>query len=65
MIQTLTAVDADTARYFVHDKYVGLAAFQSAEATEAERNARFMSVGILAARERIWLHAPALKDLAR
>jgi len=57
--------DDEVFSYFVHKEYVGLAAFQSAEATEAERNARFVSVGILAARTEIWRYAQPLKDLAK
>lgn len=49
----------------MHGKYVGLAAFQGVDATEEERNARFVSVGILAPPEQIWLYAQALKDLAK
>ena len=52
-------------RYFVHDKYTGIAAFQSEDATEAERNARFVSIGVLSVNEKLWLYAPALQDLAR
>lgn len=52
-------------RYFTHDEFVGVAAFKQIEAAEAERNARFVSVGILAAQEDIWQHADTLHRFAR
>jgi hypothetical protein len=52
-------------RYFVHEGYTGASAFQSAEASEAERNARFVSVGVLASGEDAWTYAAELQELAR
>jgi len=56
---------SDEYSYFVHDEQLGLAAFGSGEATEAERNARFISVGILTKHDTAWAHAARLRDLAR
>jgi len=51
--------------YFVHDEQKGLAAFCSGEAPEAERNARFVSVGVLTQHDTVWVHAETLRDLAK
>jgi len=51
--------------YFVHDEQLGLAAFCSGEATEAERNARFVSVGVLTQHDTAWAHAGTLRNLAK
>ena len=56
--------------YFVHREYAGLSAFVSRTASEAERNAHLIAVGILVPLSlgrlgRCWLHARELQDLAR
>jgi hypothetical protein len=55
--------------YFVHDGYAGLSAFEKAEAGAEDRNAQFVSVGILVSRAygrlgRSWLLAEKLQQLA-
>ncbi|KAF1976318.1 hypothetical protein BU23DRAFT_456527 [Bimuria novae-zelandiae CBS 107.79] len=55
--------------YFVHEGYAGLSAFAKADAGAEERNAQFVSVGILVSREygrlgRSWLLASRLRQLA-
>lgn len=55
--------------YFVHEGYAGLSAFAKGEASEEERNAQFVSVGILVSRAygrlgRSWLLAGRLRTLA-
>src|SRR5690242_9469699 len=57
--------------YFTHEGYAGLSAFARGEASEAERNANFVAVGILVRREgwsgrlgRGWLLAGRLEKLA-
>ncbi|KAF2265234.1 hypothetical protein CC78DRAFT_208835 [Lojkania enalia] len=55
--------------YFVHEGYAGLSAFANAPASEAERNANFVAVGILVPLSygrlgRSWLHAPRLQKIA-
>ncbi|KAJ4360214.1 uncharacterized protein N0V89_000774 [Didymosphaeria variabile] len=55
--------------YFVHEGYAGLSAFAKGEAGAEERNAQFVSVGILVSRAygrlgRSWLLASKLKQLA-
>jgi len=65
----LHAVPADLV-YFTHAGYAGLAAFARGEGSAAERNAAFVSVGVLVAREgsgrlgRVWLLAARLQALA-
>ncbi|KAJ4288528.1 hypothetical protein N0V90_011765 [Kalmusia sp. IMI 367209] len=56
--------------YFVHEGYAGLSAFAKGEASAEERNAAFVSVGILVSRAygrlgRSWLLAHRLQDLAK
>ncbi|KAF4535579.1 uncharacterized protein LTHEOB_2571 [Lasiodiplodia theobromae] len=56
--------------YFVHDQYVGLSAFVNDPASEAERNAHLVAVGILVPLSqgrlgRSWLHAQRLRELSR
>ncbi|KAK7545863.1 hypothetical protein IWX50DRAFT_553534 [Phyllosticta citricarpa] len=56
--------------YFVHDRYVGLSAFINGPASEEERNAHLVAVGILVplSRGRLgrsWLHAQKLRELAK
>lgn len=55
--------------YFVHDGYAGLSAFSKADAGAEDRNAQFVSVGILVSRAygrlgRSWLLANKLRQLA-
>ncbi|KAF2274762.1 uncharacterized protein EI97DRAFT_476831 [Westerdykella ornata] len=55
--------------YFVHEGHAGLSAFCNAPASAAERNATFVSVGILVPLNqgrlgRSWLHAERLQSLA-
>jgi hypothetical protein len=55
--------------YFVHEGYAGLSAFAKGEASAEERNANFVSVGILVSRAygrlgRSWLLAERLRKLA-
>lgn len=55
--------------YFVHEGYAGLSAFAKGNAGEEERNAQFVSVGILVSRAygrlgRSWLLASKLRQLA-
>jgi hypothetical protein len=55
--------------YFVHEGYAGLSAFEKGEASAEERNANFVSVGILVSRAygrlgRSWLLAERLRKLA-
>jgi hypothetical protein len=57
-------------RYFIHEGYAGLSAFANGVASEAERNAHFVAVGILVPLSygrlgRSWLHAPRLQKIAR
>ncbi|KAF2714932.1 hypothetical protein K504DRAFT_445856 [Pleomassaria siparia CBS 279.74] len=56
--------------YFVHEGYAGLSAFANEAASAAERNATFISVGILVPLSygrlgRSWLHASRLQKIAR
>ncbi|KAF2749712.1 hypothetical protein M011DRAFT_398028 [Sporormia fimetaria CBS 119925] len=56
--------------YFVHEGYAGLSAFCNAPASEQERNASFVAVGVLVPLSygrlgRSWLHAPRLQTLAK
>ncbi|KAF2085460.1 hypothetical protein K490DRAFT_75097 [Saccharata proteae CBS 121410] len=56
--------------YFVHEQYVGLSAFVRGPASEEERNAHFVAVGILVPVShgrlgRGWLHAQKLREHAR
>ena len=56
--------------YFVHDEYAGVSAFLNQPATEAERSARMLAVGVLVPLEhgrmgKSWRHAEGLKGLAR
>ncbi|KAF2104665.1 hypothetical protein NA57DRAFT_70871 [Rhizodiscina lignyota] len=56
--------------YFVHDEYAGVSAFENSPATEAERNAHFVAVGILVPLSygrlgRSWLYDEQLRQLAR
>ena len=65
----LHGVDNDLV-YFVHEGYAGLSAFARGEATQAERNANFVAVGILVDKKygrlgRSWLCAEKLEGLAR
>ena len=65
----LHGVDNDLV-YFVHEGYAGLSAFARGEATQAERNANFVAVGILVDKKygrlgRSWLYAEKLEGLAR
>lgn len=62
--------ESENRRYFTHDKYAGLSAFVSKAASEEERNANFVSVGILVPQTygrlgRAWMHAQRLRELAR
>lgn len=57
--------------YFTHDGYAGLSAFAKGDASEEDRNANFVSVGILVRKEgrhgrlgRAWLLASRLEKLA-
>lgn len=55
--------------YFVHDDYAGLSAFAKGDASAEDRNAQFVSVGILVSRAygrlgRSWLLAARLQRLA-
>jgi hypothetical protein len=55
--------------YFVHQGYAGLSAFAKGEASAEDRNANFVSVGILVSRAygrlgRSWLLADRLRKLA-
>ena len=57
--------------YFTHDGYAGLSAFAKGDAGEEDRNANFVSVGILVQKEgrhgrlgRAWLLAGRLEKLA-
>jgi hypothetical protein len=57
--------------YFTHDGYAGLSAFAKGDASEEDRNATFVSVGILVQKEgrfgrlgRSWLLAGRLEKLA-
>ncbi|KAL5380405.1 hypothetical protein PMIN03_003623 [Paraphaeosphaeria minitans] len=55
--------------YFVHEGYAGLSAYAKGEAGAEDRNARFVSVGILVSRAygrlgRSWLLASQLRQLA-
>ncbi|KAF2641787.1 hypothetical protein P280DRAFT_397701 [Massarina eburnea CBS 473.64] len=64
----LHTVDSDLV-YFVHGDYAGLGAYVKASASAEERNAEFVSVGILVSRAygrlgRSWLLAPRLRSLA-
>lgn len=65
----LHAVPTDLV-YFTHAGYAGLAAFAQGEGSAAERNATFVSVGVLVAREgngrlgRVWLLVARLQALA-
>ena len=57
-------------RYFIHDGYAGISAFLNEPAPESERNASMISVGVLVPLDygrmgKSWLHAEALKALAR
>lgn len=56
--------------YFVHEQYVGLSAFINDPASEEERNAHLVAVGILVPLSqgrlgRSWLHAQKLRELAK
>ncbi|EKG12516.1 hypothetical protein MPH_10386 [Macrophomina phaseolina MS6] len=56
--------------YFVHEQYVGLSAFVNDPASEAERNAHLVAVGILVPLSqgrlgRSWLHTQKLRELAK
>ncbi|KAI9810766.1 MAG: hypothetical protein M1827_006104 [Pycnora praestabilis] len=56
--------------YFVHDQYAGISAFVNEPASETDRNALLLAVGILVPLSygrlgRCWRHAQGLKDLAR
>lgn len=56
-------------RYFTHAGYAGVGAFRSEDGAESERNARFVSVGVLVPRGggkfgRGWLHADEMRRLA-
>jgi hypothetical protein len=64
----LHAVKSDLV-YFVHEGYAGLSAFVNGPASEAERNAHFVAVGILVPLSygrlgRSWLHAHSLQKIA-
>ncbi|KAH7067017.1 hypothetical protein BKA63DRAFT_425220 [Paraphoma chrysanthemicola] len=57
--------------YFTHEGYAGLSAFARGDASEEERNANFVSVGVLARRDgpygrlgRGWLLAGRLQNIA-
>lgn len=55
--------------YFIHEGYAGLSAFVNGPASESERNAHLVAVGILVPLSygrlgRSWLHAQSLQDLA-
>ncbi|OCL06828.1 hypothetical protein AOQ84DRAFT_398801 [Glonium stellatum] len=55
--------------YFIHEGYGGLSAFANGPASESERNAHLVAVGILVPLSygrlgRSWLHAQSLQDLA-
>ncbi|KAF2183655.1 hypothetical protein K469DRAFT_710457 [Zopfia rhizophila CBS 207.26] len=55
--------------YFVHEGYAGLSAFVSGPASEAERNAHLVAVGVLVPLSygrlgRSWLHARSLQKIA-
>jgi hypothetical protein len=57
-------------RYFVHDHYAGISAFVNQPATEAERNALMLAVGILVPLSsgrlgKSWRHAAGLRELAQ
>lgn len=62
---------SDTAaRYFVHEQYAGISAFVNQPATEAERNALMLAVGVLVPLSygrlgKSWRHAAGLKELAK
>ncbi|KAF2143379.1 uncharacterized protein K452DRAFT_286205 [Aplosporella prunicola CBS 121167] len=56
--------------YFIHEQYVGLSSFINGPASEEERNAHLVAVGILVPLSqgrlgRSWLHAQNLNELAR
>ena len=56
--------------YFVHNEYAGVSAFFNEPDPQLERNAQMLAVGVLVPLEqarmgKIWLHAEALKDLAK
>jgi DENN domain-containing protein 11 len=56
-------------RYFVHDGHAGISAFVNLPATEAERNAIMLAVGVLVPVSfgrlgKAWRHATGLKELA-
>lgn len=56
--------------YFVHGNYAGISAFVSAPASEAQRNAVMIAVGVLVPLDfgrlgRSWKHAPQLQDIAQ
>jgi DENN domain-containing protein 11 len=56
--------------YFHHEAYAGVSAFVKGTASEAERNAQFVSVGAMLRLKdgrlgRAWLHAHNLQNLAK
>ncbi|GAM35471.1 hypothetical protein TCE0_017r03833 [Talaromyces pinophilus] len=56
--------------YFVHEEYAGICAFINQPATEAERNALMLAVGVLVPLSfgrlgKSWRHAAGLKKLAK
>ena len=56
--------------YFVHDGHAGLSAYVNAPASEEDRNARMIAVGVMVPLSygrlgRAWKHAEALKEMAR
>lgn len=56
--------------YFVHGEHVGVSAFLQEEGDTSQRNARFVSVGLLVPLSygrlgRSWLHAQTLRALAK
>lgn len=64
------AIDSDLV-YFTHEGYAGLSAFARGSASEEDRNANFVSVGILVEKEsrggrlgRAWLLAARLEKMA-
>ncbi|KAF2202844.1 hypothetical protein GQ43DRAFT_470527 [Delitschia confertaspora ATCC 74209] len=64
----LHAVKSDLV-YFIHEGYAGLSAFVNGPASEAERNAHFVAVGVLVPLSygrlgRSWLHARSLQKMA-
>ena len=55
--------------YFTHGDYAGISAFVSSKASESERNARLIAVGILVPLSsgrlgQSWLHAQKTQDIA-